>query len=118
MNLVRVILASGTQAATIGVEHVLRDETGSEGKILDAFIDLGNMVAGDYTEVRVFTKTLTGGSLRRVYYQKFVGAQDDEPTGRSPIIYVPALTATTEYKITLKQTAGTGRNYDWKIISD
>lgn len=116
--MVRTILASGTQAATIGVEHVLRDETGSEGKILDAFIDLGNMTITDYTEIRVFTKTLSGSTLRRVYYQKFVGVQDDESTGRSPIIYVPAITATTEYKLTLKQTAGTGRNYDWKITTD
>ena len=114
----RGIVASGTQTAVITTEHVLRDEVASEGKVLDAFIDLGNMVAGDYTEIRVYTKVLSGGTLRRIYYQKFVGAQDDEPTGRSPIVYIPGITATTEYKITLKQTAGTGRNYDWKIISD
>jgi len=114
----RAILASGTQTATINTEHTLRDETGSEGKVLDAIIDLGNMVSGDTTEIRVYVKTLTGGTLRRAYYQKFVGSQDDEAAIKSPIVYVPAITATTEWKLTLKQTVGTGRNYDWKVITD
>ena len=114
----RSILASGTQTATIDTEHTLLDETASEGKVLDALIDLANMVSGDTLELRVYVKALTGGTLRRAYYQKFVGSQDSEAILKSPIIYVPAVTATTEWKLTLKQTAGTGRAFDWKVMSD
>jgi len=116
--LARQIVASGTQTATIGTEHVLRDETASEGKVLDALIDIGNLAAGDALEIRVLTKVLTGGTIRRAYYQNFVNAWDVEAQGKSPVIYVPAMTATTEWKLTLKQTVGTGRNFDWKVMSD
>ena len=113
----RTILASGT-VTTDGTEQTIRDETGSEGKVLDALIDLGNSISTETIEVRVYTKVLTGGALRRIYFQKFVGAQDDEGTQRSPIVYIPAITATTEWKLTIKKTAGTNRAYDWKVMSD
>jgi hypothetical protein len=116
--LTRTVLASGTQAATVGTEHTLRDETGSEGNVLDAIVDLGNMASGDTVEIRVYMKALSGGTIHRAYYQKFVGSQDDEGNLKSPIIYVPATTATSEWKLTLKQTAGTGRNYDWTIYKN
>jgi hypothetical protein len=113
--LARSVVASNTQPATIGTEHTLRDETGNEGEIFDASIDLGNMVAGDVTEIRVYAKLLTGGTLRRVYYAKYVDAQDDENNLKSLIVYIPAMTVAKEWKLTLKQTAGTGINYDWTI---
>ena len=112
----RAIVNSGTQTATIGTEHTIRDETANEGEVFDAIIDLGNMVAGDTTEIRVLVKGLSGGTLRRAYYDKRVGAQDDEPNRKSPIIYVPAMTVMKEWKLTLKQTAGTGRNFDWTSV--
>jgi hypothetical protein len=114
----RSVVASGTQTATVGTEHTLRDETGNEGEVFDAVIDLGNMASGDVVELRVYAKALTGSTLRRVYYQKFNDSQDDEPSLQSPIVYVPAMTVMKEWKLTLKQTAGTGRNYDWTIYGD
>ncbi len=108
---------SGTQTATIGTEHTLKDETANEGAVYDASIDLGNMVSGDTVEIRVYAKLLTGGTLRRVYYEKYVGAQDDEPNRKSPIVYVLAMTVMKEWKLTLKQTAGTGRAFDWTIYN-
>jgi hypothetical protein len=102
-------VASGTQTATVGTEHTLRDETGNEGEIFDAVIDLGNMAAGDTTEIRLYVKALSSGTLRLLYYSPFSGVQSE------PIVYVPALTVMKEWKLTLKQTAGTGRNYDWTI---
>lgn len=117
MNLTRQIVASGT-TATDGTEQTLRDETSSEGKVIDALLDLGALTATETFEIRVYTKVLVGGTLRRAYYQKFVGSQDDEASGKSVIIYVPAMTATTEWKLTMKKVAGTNRNIDWKVNSD
>lgn len=113
----RTVKSSGTQTATISTEHTLLDTTADEGFIFDAAIDLGNMVAGDTVEIRVYAKLLTGGTLRRVYYAIFTGTQDDEPNQKSLIIYVPAMTVAKEWKMTLKQTAGTGRNFDWTVYT-
>lgn len=114
----RTVHASGTQTAVLTTEHVLEDDTASEGKVFDVKIDLGNMVAGDTVEIRVYEKLLSAGTLRRTYYQKYVSTQDDEGALRSPIVYVPAMTLAKEWKLTLKQTLGTGRNFDWTIYSD
>lgn len=115
--MVRTVVASGTQTAD-GSEDVLRDDTSNEGKVFDAAIDLNNMASGDAVEIRLYAKLLTSGALHRVYYRKYVDAQDNEPLLKSPIIYIPAITVAKEWKLTLKQTAGTNRNYDWTIYSD
>ena len=111
----RSVIASGTQTAVIGTEHVLNDNTTNEGGVFDAGIDLGNMVAGDIVEIRLFEKMLAGGTLRRTYYAKYVGVADDEPNFKSQVLYIPAVTVKKEWKLTLKQTAGTGRAFDWTI---
>lgn len=113
----RTVKASGTQTATINTEHSLQDTTADEGAIFDAAIDLGNMVAGDVVEIRVKAKLLTGGTKRRVYYASFTDNQDDEGNLKSLICYVPAMTVAKEWELTLKQTAGTGRNFDWVIYT-
>jgi len=113
--LARSVVASGTQTAVVGTEHTLRDETANEGEIFDAAISLGNMASGDVVEIRVYVKLLSGGTLERVYYAKYVDAQDDEGNLKSKTVYIPAMTVMKEWKLTIKQTAGTGRNYDWCI---
>jgi hypothetical protein len=111
----RSVVASGTQTATINTEHVLLDETSAEGEVYDAAIDLANMQANDVLELRLCVKLLSGGTLHRVYYAKFADVQDDEGQLVHPVVYIPALTVMKEWRLTLKQTDGTGRNYDWAV---
>jgi hypothetical protein len=113
----RTVVDSGTKTAD-GSEQTIRDETSAEGKVYDASIDLGLMASGDAVEIRLYAKLLTGGTLRRVYYRKYYDSQDSEGVLKSPIVYIPAITVVKEWKLTLKQTAGTNRNYDWTIYSD
>jgi hypothetical protein len=114
----RSVVASGTQACSVGTEHTLRDETSNEGKVFDAAIDLGNLATSDVLEIRLYVKALSGGTLRRVYYAKYTDSQDNVDSLKSPIVYVPAVTVMKEWKLTVKQTAGTGRNVDWTVYSD
>ena len=114
----RSVSSSGTQTATIGTEHTLLDNTSSEGHVFDAAIDLRNMASGDTVEIRVYVMTLASGTLSRAYYAKYVDAQDDVANLKSSIVYVPAMTVMKEWKLTLKQTAGTGRSFDWTVYSD
>jgi hypothetical protein len=83
--------------------------------VFDAALDLGNLADGETMEVFVYEKLLSGGTLHRVYYQKYVGVQDDTTTGNSPVVYVPALTVAKEWKLSIKQTGGTGRDVDWVV---
>jgi hypothetical protein len=111
----RSVVASGTQTATVHTEHTLLDETAAEGEVYDAAVDLANMQSGDVLELRLAVKLLSGGTLHRVYYAKFADAQDDESQVVHPVVYVPALTVMKEWRLTLKQTDGIGRNYDWTV---
>jgi hypothetical protein len=110
--------ASGTISATVGTEVTVTDQTGSQGHVLDAFLDLRNMASGDTVEIRLYVMALASGTLSRAYYQRFVNAQDDITNYKSPLLYIPAMTATTEWKLTLKQTAGTARNFDYAVYTD
>ena len=106
------IESEGTQTATINTEHTLRDISGN--KFYWALLDLVNMIAGDTVEIRVYTKAKSTGTSRMVYGPPdttFSGVQD------VPIQIIAAVPCpATQYKLTLKQTEGTGRNYDWSVL--
>ena len=107
----RTLMGSGTQASVIGTEHTLYDLTTNEGQVVDGLVDLGNMASGDTTEIRLYMKVRSAGTLRQIYYKSYSGAQS------SPIIYVPSITQAKEWRLTLKQTAGVSRNYDWAVYA-
>jgi|SRR5579871_4686553 len=102
----------GTQAATISTEHTLLDLTTS--KVFVPFVDLGNLASGDTVEIRVYTKVKSGGTLNCIYFASFTDAQSSNGGLVQVGIPVPS---DHEWKFTLKQTAGTGRNFDWKVVS-
>lgn len=101
--------ANGTQTATINTEHSLSTRT--DGKTYVLLVDLNNMVAGDILELRIKVKVLSGSTARVYTLATYVGAQP-EPN----IISVP-VPAVHSVEFTLKQTAGTGRNFDWSVVS-
>lgn len=102
--------ASGTQTATIGTEHTLTTLTGL--KVYTFFVDCANMVDGDETELRVYYTVLTGGVERLMYPPMVIkNAQTSMIKQSLPI------PSDISCKFTLKQTAGTGRNFAWKVLS-
>lgn len=107
------VLGSGTQTAIIGTEHTLQDTAAAATYQL--FVDLSNLAAGDSVEFRVYKMAKTGGTRRVTYYARRSGAQ---PTDDLGIISVPISTGLTDsgaIRFTLKQTLGTGRNFDWTV---
>lgn len=103
-------IQSGTQAATIGTEHTLGSSVTSPGTYL-VYVDASTMVAGDVLELRVKMKVLSGGSEKLAVLGQYTGAQIEAIKFPVPI--------RSEYSVsfTLKQVAGTGRSYDWNIVS-
>lgn len=101
------LTTSGTQTATINTEHTLSTQTGN--KFYTAYIDLTNMTSTDTVEIRVSVIVKSAGSHILYFLQTFSGAQSN------PLVYIPPLPSDISYKVTLKQTAGTGRTYDWRL---
>jgi len=101
--------SSGTQTATINTEHTLATLTTNGTFVLE--VDTSAMVSGDVLELRAYGKTLTAGTERTRYTATYVGVQSDALKDSLPI---PSDIST---KFTLKQTAGTGRAFPWKVLS-
>ena len=102
-------IASGTQVAVINFEHTLSTDTTNKNYVL--VVDTGAMVAADSLELRLKTKVLSGGTSRVAYYGFFMNVQSQ------PQKYSVPIPADIEVIATLKQTAGTGRSFPWKLLS-
>ena len=108
----------GTQTATIGTEHTLLTE--SAAGIYTLTVQLKNMVNGDVLELRAYAKVLTGDANPLcVYEQSYAHAQGDGAAAGSSakgavVVKSPPVESPFSLIWTLKQTAGTGRSFDWR----
>lgn len=102
---------SGTQTATVTTEHTLTTLSGN--KTYQLYVDTANMAAGDAVELRIKTKVLSGGTTRCVSKATYKHAQSADDLIK---ISIPVM-SDQEYVATLKQTAGTGRDFPWKVMS-
>lgn len=106
--------ASGTQTAVIGTEHFL-----SSPNVAGTFtlhVDCNAMQAGDTVELRVYQIVLTGGTARVVYLGTFTGVQSADDQIKISVPVSNELTDTNSLRFSLKQTAGTGRAFPWKVL--
>jgi hypothetical protein len=101
------LTTNGTQTATVTTEHTLTTQTGN--KFYTAYIDLTNMASGDTVEIRVSLIIKAAGSHILYYLGTYSGAQTN------PLVYIPSLPSDISWKLTLKQTNGTGRNFDYRV---
>lgn len=102
------VSASGTDTAVVGTEQTLATDTTNATYV--ALIDLTNMVGGDAVELRLYTKVLSTGALDLVWKGTYANA---------PLVVVPQspyVPSDQSLKLTLKQVAGTARNFDWKLL--
>lgn len=101
---------NGTQTATIGTEHTLGSAIAAAGTFILS-VNTSNLADGDVLELRAKTKVLTGGSEALYLLATYTHAQSDPVKMSIPI---PSLYSLT---FTLKQTAGTGRSFEWNILA-
>ncbi len=100
-------VSSGTQAAVINTEHTLY--TGSSLTYIFV-VDTSNMANGDQLELRIYSKCRASSSEQLAYLVTYANAQ------ATNVKYSPPLPGNNDFKATLKQTAGTGRSYDWAVL--
>jgi hypothetical protein len=103
--------ASGTQTAVIDTEHTLR--TTVAAGTFQLWVDISAMQTGDTLELRAKTNILSAGSVNVIFLQTFSGAA---PADDAVQVSIP-LPADQPVVFTLKQTAGTGRDFPWKVLS-
>lgn len=111
---------SSTFVATVSatVDDVLYSLPSSSSGTFTLHVDLSNMTVTDTVQLRVYQTIWTGGTSRVAYFAQFAGAQ---PTDNRIQISVPISTESMSdagvLKFTLRQIAGTGRTFAWKVLS-
>jgi hypothetical protein len=100
--------ANGAQTCTISTEHTLATIT--TAGVYQLEIDLTNMANGDVLEVRAKMKVLTGGSAIEFLLGQYANVQSQKGAVSVPLASLYSLA------FTVKQTAGTGRVFDFNIV--
>jgi hypothetical protein len=77
--------------------------------VVQLFLDLNAMVAGDEYELKFYETTASGGTKRLVEQWSFVGAQG------KPIYASPSFLVLYGWDFTLKRIAGSDRSIVWSI---
>lgn len=101
--------SSGTQTATVTTEHTLATIT--TAKPFQLIVDINALAAGEYVEIKVKRKALSGGTTRIA----FAAVYSWLDAGVAPEVVTPPILSTQEYVATLKQLNGTGRAFPWAV---
>ncbi len=101
--------SEGSQTAVISTEHTLDTITTAGSFVLT--VDMSNLVLGDILTLRVKLKVRSTGTTRQAYTANYANAQAELVAISIPI---PSI---SECIFTLEQTAGTGRAFNWEIVS-
>lgn len=100
---------SGTQTSIISTEHTLHTEP--DLRNLSLIVDLAAMLAGDTVELRCKMRVLFAGVTREHVLGTYSGVQ------AQPIVQSIPIDSPYESIFTLKQTAGSARDYPWRVDS-
>lgn len=102
-------VADGSQTAVISTEHTLVNAN-TDGHTYVGSVDIANLVAGDVLELYAKTKVRSVSSEAIAYSASYAHAQI------LPNVYTPPIPAPHSFTLTLKQVAGTGRAFPWKVL--
>lgn len=92
-----------------GTEQTIYEVTPSVTLVPDSItMSMANMVTNDITTIRMYAKLKSGGSYELIDSQVYTGAKT-----------IPAINITGQpnrygWKVTLEQSAGVDKNYDWE----
>lgn len=106
---------SGSQTAVITTEHTLLDV--AVAGTFTFHVDTINMAAGDILELRIYQIVLTAGVRRVAYFQSYYDAQAADDLIKISVPISNELTDAGALRFSLKQTAGTGRVFPWKVLA-
>jgi len=102
------VVSSGTQTATISTKHQLF--TTGLANTYALMVDTSNMAIGDVVELYVDVACKSAGTHRQAYLVVFAHVQADPAKLSVPVVAPYGAT------FHLKQSAGTGREFDWCVV--
>jgi len=89
-----------------GAEDLLIEKTDNKQGLLDGYVDLTLMQAGDTIVVRQYMQAKAAGTYVKYAEETYTNAQT------LPLLNIVTKTAKTKIKVTAQQTAGVNRNLD------
>jgi hypothetical protein len=92
-----------------GTEQTVVSRTDTVEFQLDGYIDLTNLATGDSVVIREYMQIKSGGSYIKYAEGTYSGAQP------LPLLHIVTKPAVYGLKITLQQTAGTYRSFDYQF---
>ena len=95
-----------TSVVMDGTEKTLVEKADDKMGLLDGYVDLTPMQAGDTIVIRQYMKVKAAGAYVKYAEETYTGAQT------IPLLHVVTKTAKTSIKVTAEQTAGTNRTLD------
>jgi hypothetical protein len=108
-------LYSGTAAITTTEWSLTNNSSTIATQATDAAIqvrlDVGDMVAGDQLQVRVYEKCRSGDTQRIAFEHVLSGVQS------TPLFYSPCLLVLHGWDVTLDTLAGTSITVNWSIVT-
>jgi hypothetical protein len=102
------VLVQGTITAD-GTEQTVVEYTGNIAQI-SGYIDLSNMEDGDAVTVKLYVKIKPDGGYKLYHAETFNDKQEE------PALYILPKVTGTAYKVTLQQTKGTYKSFDYLFI--
>jgi len=100
-------VAQGTVTAD-GTEQTIIEYTGKAS--LSGYIDLSNMEDGDTVTVRLYVKIKGEGDYRLYHAETFNGRQEE------PALYILPKVTGIAYKVTIQQTRGSYKSFDYLFV--
>lgn len=94
-----------------GTEQTVKEILTTINK-LHCFVDLTPMAAGDIVVVRQYIKIASAGAFAKYAEETYNDAQT------LPLLYVITKPANYGIRITIQQTAGTNRTFDWETFQE
>lgn len=106
------VVTSGTAGpVTLNVESSLSTQTPGSPTTYVARVDCAALALGESAVVRVYSKTLLGGTERVEQAITVIGGADPEVALTTPC------PTDVSFRVGVTQTGGTGRSYPWKLLS-
>jgi hypothetical protein len=102
-------VASGSQVCAISTTNTLSTQTAVGVYIL--VVDLTPMAAGDQLQLALNTKAKSGSASVSSYAVTYANAQS------TPNVYSTPVPVTDQIVAQMTQTAGTGRTFDWNLLT-
>ena len=119
VNAILALSSTGGTATATGQEQTLfiDDEPLGCWRPLTLLVDLDNMAGGDTTVIRVYYRLNDGGTLKLQSYNSYTGADGGLANGLK-IVAIDLHPNRHGFQVTLDQTAGTNRDYDWELFAE